>query len=44
MFIDLTTPVRGRAYWVLVKRAQAVTVGGISYTRSAGWNLTGWLG
>jgi hypothetical protein len=41
---DLTTLVRGRGYWIMVKRAQAVTLGGGAFTLSAGWHLIGWLG
>jgi hypothetical protein len=41
---DLTALVQGRGYWMLVDRAQTVTLASGSYTLSAGWNLIGWVG
>jgi hypothetical protein len=41
---DLTALLQGRGYWMLVDRAQIVTLGSGTYTLSAGWNLIGWLG
>lgn len=40
---DVTALTRGRRYWINVKAPQTVTLGAVTYTLEAGWNLIAWL-
>ena len=41
---DLDVLESGRGYWIGVKYAQTVELGGHVYNLSKGWNLFGWCG